>query len=56
MLSSRNRRRLFRAGFATLSGLRADRWLAPASRGTGLIGIAVGYGAEQTIMTVFHIR
>ncbi len=37
MLSSRNRRRLFRAGFATLSGLRADRWLAPASRGTGLI-------------------
>lgn len=37
MLSSRNRHRLFRAGFAAVSAVQADRWLAPAARGLGLI-------------------
>ncbi|MDR7037301.1 peptidoglycan/xylan/chitin deacetylase (PgdA/CDA1 family) [Methylobacterium sp. BE186] len=37
MLSSRNRRRLFEAGFRVVSGLGADRWLEPAARGQGLI-------------------
>ena len=37
MLSSRNRHRLFEAGFRVVSGLAADRWLEPAARGLGLI-------------------
>lgn len=37
MLSSRTRHRLFRAGFAAVTGLKADRWLAPAAMGRGLI-------------------
>ena len=37
MLPSRHRHRLFRAGFATLNALAADRWLAPLARGRGLI-------------------
>ncbi|MCE4223528.1 polysaccharide deacetylase family protein [Methylobacterium sp. C25] len=37
MLSSRNRHRLFRAGFSAVSLAGADRWLAPATRGRGLI-------------------
>lgn len=37
MLSPSNRHRLFWAGFAAVSALRADRWLAPAARGRGLI-------------------
>ncbi|AWN42491.1 polysaccharide deacetylase family protein [Methylobacterium durans] len=37
MLSPRNRRRLFEAGFRVVSGLAADRWLEPAARGRGLI-------------------
>lgn len=37
MLSSRNRHRLFRAGFSAVSLLGTDRWLAPAARGRGVI-------------------
>ncbi|GJE59357.1 polysaccharide deacetylase family protein [Methylobacterium trifolii] len=37
MLSSRNRHRLFEAGFRAVSALGADRWLAPAARGLGVI-------------------
>ncbi len=37
MLSSRHRHRLFRAGFAAVRALGADRWLAPAARGRGVI-------------------
>ena len=37
MLSSQNRHRLFRAGFSAVTALKADRWLAPAARGLGLI-------------------
>lgn len=37
MLSSRNRRRLFEAGFRAVSATGADRWLAPAAQGLGVI-------------------
>lgn len=37
MLSSRNRHRLFEAGFRAVSATGADRWLAPAARGLGVI-------------------
>lgn len=37
MLSSQNRHRLFRAGFSAMTSLKADRWLAPAAQGIGLI-------------------
>lgn len=37
MLSSRNRHRLFEAGFRAVSATRADRWLAPAARGLGVV-------------------
>jgi peptidoglycan/xylan/chitin deacetylase (PgdA/CDA1 family) len=37
MLSSRNRHRLFKAAFSAVSLSGADRWLAPAARGRGLI-------------------
>ncbi|GLS42489.1 polysaccharide deacetylase family protein [Methylobacterium brachythecii] len=37
MLSSRNRHRLFKAAFSAVSLVGADRWLAPAARGRGLI-------------------
>ncbi|WP_336486926.1 polysaccharide deacetylase family protein [Methylobacterium nigriterrae] len=37
MLSSRSRHRLFEAGFGIVTATRADRWLAPAARGLGLI-------------------
>lgn len=37
MLSSRTRHRLFRAGFRAVAATGADRWLAPAARGRGLI-------------------
>lgn len=37
MLSSRNRHRLFRAAFSAVALTGADRWLAPAARGRGLI-------------------
>ncbi len=32
-----SRHRLFRAGFATIAALGADRWLAPLARGRGII-------------------
>ncbi|MEH3118473.1 MAG: polysaccharide deacetylase family protein [Methylorubrum populi] len=37
MLSPRTRHRLFRAGFRAVSATGADRWLAPAARGRGLV-------------------
>ncbi|MFE1601704.1 polysaccharide deacetylase family protein [Methylobacterium sp. ID0610] len=37
MLAAETRLRLFRAGFATIAATRADRWLAPAAQGLGLI-------------------
>ena len=37
MLSPRHRHRLFRAGFLVASVLGANRWLAPATRGRGVI-------------------
>jgi peptidoglycan/xylan/chitin deacetylase (PgdA/CDA1 family) len=37
MLSTRNRHRLLQAGFELVSATRADRWLAPAARGLGVI-------------------
>ena len=37
MLTARHRHRLFRAGFSVVSALAADRWLAPAARGRGVI-------------------
>ena len=37
MLSPRTRHRLFRAGFRAVAASGADRWLAPAARGRGLI-------------------
>ena len=37
MLSSRNRHRLFEAGFRAVSATGADRWLAPAACGLGVI-------------------
>ncbi|KAB1072033.1 polysaccharide deacetylase family protein [Methylobacterium planeticum] len=37
MLSSRNRHRLLEAGFEVISATGADRWLAPAARGLGVI-------------------
>jgi peptidoglycan/xylan/chitin deacetylase (PgdA/CDA1 family) len=36
-LSSSVRHRLFQAGFATITATGADRWLAPAARGRGVI-------------------
>ena len=37
MLSTPARHQLFRAGFAAVSALSADRWLAPVARGRGVI-------------------
>ena len=37
MLSPRTRHRLFRAGFRVVAATGADRWLAPATRGRGVI-------------------
>ena len=37
MLSSRVRHRLFSAAFGAVAATRADRWLAPAARGRGVI-------------------
>lgn len=37
MLAAETRLRLFRAGFAAIAATRADRWLAPAARGCGVI-------------------
>lgn len=37
MLSSRTKHRLIGAGFEAIRATRADRWLAPAARGRGLI-------------------
>ena len=37
MLSSRARHRVFSAGFGAVAATRADRWLAPAARGSGVI-------------------
>lgn len=37
MLSARNRHRLFKAGFAGVTALSADRWLAPLAQGRGVI-------------------
>jgi peptidoglycan/xylan/chitin deacetylase (PgdA/CDA1 family) len=37
MLSPRTRHRLFRAGFRAITAAGADRWLAPAARGRGVI-------------------
>lgn len=37
MLSPRTRHRLFRAGFRAITAVGADRWLAPAARGRGVI-------------------
>lgn len=37
MLSPRTRHRLFRAGFRAVAATGADRWLAPATRGRGVI-------------------
>lgn len=37
MLSSRNRHRLFEAGFRAVAATGADRWLAPAACGLGVI-------------------
>ncbi|AWB20993.1 polysaccharide deacetylase [Methylobacterium currus] len=37
MLSAQARHRLFHAGFATIAATGADRWLAPAARGRGVI-------------------
>ncbi|MRI55181.1 polysaccharide deacetylase [Methylobacterium sp. DB1607] len=37
MLSPRTRHRLFRAGFRAIAASGADRWLAPAARGRGVI-------------------
>ena len=37
MLSARNRHRLFKAGFAGVTAISADRWLAPLARGRGVI-------------------
>ncbi|MCF4126650.1 polysaccharide deacetylase family protein [Methylobacterium sp. SyP6R] len=37
MLSASARHRLFQAGFSTIAATGADRWLAPAARGRGVI-------------------
>ena len=37
MLSSRTKHRVFASGFRAIQALRADRWLAPAARGLGVI-------------------
>ncbi|MGY2048978.1 polysaccharide deacetylase family protein [Methylobacterium sp. JK268] len=37
MVSDRARQRLFRAGFGVIAATGADRWLAPAARGCGVI-------------------
>ncbi|MBB2960358.1 polysaccharide deacetylase family protein [Methylobacterium sp. R2-1] len=37
MLSPRTRHRLFRAGFRAITATGADRWLAPATRGRGVV-------------------
>ena len=37
MLSTHNRHRLLRAGFEVVAATRADRWLAPAAQGLGVI-------------------
>ena len=37
MLSSRTKHRIFEVGFRTVSATGADRWLAPAARGLGVI-------------------
>jgi peptidoglycan/xylan/chitin deacetylase (PgdA/CDA1 family) len=37
MLAASARHRLFHAGFAAITAARADRWLAPAARGCGVI-------------------
>ena len=37
MLAHQTRQRLFHAGFGLIAAMRADRWLAPAARGLGVV-------------------